>query len=1596
MFLFRKYRIFRIVAIFLSLNILVEVFFPTMVWALTSGPSQPEIQSFEPVGTTEMVDLFSGDFTYNIPLFELPGPNGGYPFNIHYNSGVSMDQEASWVGLGWNLNPGSINRQMRGFPDEFNGSEITREMDIKPNVTYGAGVGASIELFGGDPKIGENKASGSFTLGIGVYYNNYRGIGYSVEPSLGFHSAEKSGLSGGLGFGMSLDSQEGLGMNASLSLTDHGDNNKNSFNMGLGYNSNAGLTGVMMGFSATSKDRIDRSGTKVEGGQGKGRTSIGGTSRLSVASTAYSPAVGMPMEGRSLSLTFKAGGAVFGAFGNGSINGFFSTQYLKNKTVKTKAYGYLHLQNAERGKDLMDFNREKDGQIRKNSPNLAIPGMTYDIYSVTGQGIGGMYRAFRNDIGVLTDPEVKSRTVGGSGGVDIGPGPSPHVGVALTVNYSESVSGKWDNVDNNTEGINGFGFRQPSGLFEPYYFKTYGEHTSDPVNVLDYIRGEKAARIDLEKTSSVSGTIYKADNRFAGLPNETISSTNPNDPDREPRNLVIHPIDNDYSKGLFVINADGSVYRYGKAAINTKQIDAQFSVSGPSNNPKCSTSVVTGSIESGTKPNYRIANTDEYFSRTTIPDYPYAYLLTEILGSDYIDADGDGVPSDGDFGYWVRFSYDKKNSSYKWRVPFTKASYLMGKNTTNTDDKGAYVYGEKEQYYLGSVETKSHIAVFETSQRADARGAAQEIQDGSGISVMGAYSYKLDKIRLYSKNEYAKGASVAVPIKTVNFVYDYSLCKGVENNAQTGDNSGKLTLKKLYFTFEKNNRGALSPYLFNYNESDPLQNPVYNTRHSDRWGSYKPITNCADIQLPYVEQFASTEETRKTEFDRNTAVWNLKSVTLPSGGVLSIDYESDDYAYVQNKPAMQMTKIASLHTSDVPWPIPSMDHVRYAGGDKRRVYFDLEYPIANNSSKQKEIERYSDQTGKLYFKVFMKLKRYEHDYEDFVSGYADVNHFGLDETSLSGGSYSRGYVELEHMDGFHPFSVAAWQHIRTNAPEVNGLGGNLGADPNSSTSTQINKIKSLVSIIPTITQTFVGFRTYAHKSGWAERIADMDLSVIRLNSPDRCKYGGGVRVKQITLNDGWHHASGESSSSYGQVYEYTMEEDGRAISSGVASYEPMIGGDEIALRTVKEYPEKIPLKTDNNLFFELPVNEMHYPAASVGYRKVTVKSLATHYSAVSEDDVPGGLNIPSGIFTTGKTEHEFYTAKEFPVIIDETAISIKPFDLFVPLPLIGQITVNNLTASQGYSITLNDMHGKLKKVTTYRQDTGSEGITYTMVSWVKYNYQCDLVKPDTNPLNDYYTLNNKVSVIVSDKRGIVTKSELLIGQDHEFYADMRQNEAFSSSGGVNVNTDIIVIPPFFVFPAFVPWPNVGSSTTKVRTVVTNKIIHKSGILIGTEAYNEGSLIKTENKYFDALTGQPLLTKVYNNFDDPVYNYSIPAHFQYEGMGPAYKNIGYKFTKTFAATSQSGVYSTSTSPSLQSMLVPGDEFLFGTGARAVFLERKGSSLLFASSQNLAGSGRELILIRPGRRNILSASAGSITTLGDKSNPQAGDPTENRVR
>ena len=146
---YRSKFVFKIIAVYLIIYIISPQAFIHHTHALTEGPSQPEFNSFTPIETSNMVNLSTGDFNYNIPVMDV----GGYPLNLSYNSGITMDQEASWVGLGWNLNVGQINRNVRGIPDDFDGSQedgdlMTYENNHRDNITVGASFGVGLSLFG--------------------------------------------------------------------------------------------------------------------------------------------------------------------------------------------------------------------------------------------------------------------------------------------------------------------------------------------------------------------------------------------------------------------------------------------------------------------------------------------------------------------------------------------------------------------------------------------------------------------------------------------------------------------------------------------------------------------------------------------------------------------------------------------------------------------------------------------------------------------------------------------------------------------------------------------------------------------------------------------------------------------------------------------------------------------------------------------------------------------------------------------------------------------------------------------------------------------------------------------------------------------------------------------------------------------------------------------------------------------------------------------------------------------------------------------------------------------------------------------------------
>lgn len=1633
------------VGAFLIISLVSQLAWPTLSFALTN-PIQGEHQGFSPAGGGDMVDLFTGDFSYDIPLFDLPGPSGGYPINMSYNSGFSMDDESSWVGSGWSLTPGAVNRSVRGLPDDFRNDEISREYDIKTNITFGGGPKVGAELFG----------ALDVGLGLSAYYNSYTGFGQTVSNTLSLDLISIGGVGLGYNHSMDVDSQKGMTFAPSLGLSAKSNGFMVGAGYGIAYNSRAGFLGH--GYSV------------MGGAEVRGKMRTASYSSFNPTFQPKSPSAPIPMKGLNLDTDFTYGGEIWGVYGSMGGEGYFATQSpdLPDGKMRLPGYGYMYLDKAKADKItplmrakinqinslglvhididklgidervILDQSREKESQVYEDMPNLATPNLTADVFSVSGNGIGGTFRAFRSDVGIMHDPYVLSHIDGYGLGAKVGAGTYAKIGGNASVTNSDSYQRRWTNRNDLLET---FGFKssqESNPLYEPYYFKMGGEHTTNATNELSYIGGEEPVRVKLKRDKhepkALNTLVTSSGGEFtpqAFNPTKLRESRNTliqqftNDQILENGNEVLGELEVDYFNGnsnvpseyirsrpkhhlagFVTTNTDGERFVYGLPAYTNQKVECTYSANGGGDFKDGSNSTLIDVETDGSKPDYKGSeNKDSYelFDRKTTGEHAQSYLLTQILGANYEDVDGVPGPSEGDKGYWVKFKYAKREN-YNWRFPFSGANFVEGDGTTDRDDVGVYSYGEREQWYLKTAETKTHIADFTISQRKDNAGAFAELGVNASIggNDIGASSYKLDRIDLYTKKEYVKADSE--PIKSVHFRYNYELCPNVPNNDQSADNTwdedgdgvidnnnsgkGKLTLKKVWFTYGDNTRGELNPYQFDYSSS----NPPYKSTNTDRWGMYQMYSDNLERQYyPFTKQgnfernYSLAKEESRAQKNADASSWQLVRVHEPSGSTTEVTYEADDYAYVQDEVACNMFQLAGMGNEDN----------EYLTHGTRRVYFHLSQEL---SAKEELLPYFSSFTDQLLFRTKMYVQSpNQDDYQTYINVWANIDKSIPDNGwyGLSGDG-KKGWVAVKAVSSSHPFALAGWQFLQMERSDITNTNLFVGTvDDESSTAKKIAHITTFAAggVLAEIKRSAQGFDNLAKQKKWSTRI-DLDHSWVRLQDPERDKIGGGIRVKKIAFYDNWDEVNGgflpfssQSTTTKGIVYDYSKEEvvngETMKISSGVAAYEPAVGAEENPVRKAKPYIHDIPWASDQHLNFEQPINENYYPAAVVGYSHVSVRSLATD-NVLNAATGDAWKNVP----TTGQTEFEFYTAKDFPVITGETSNADDSYDKTKSIPFKGTNTYARVWGSQGYMAKLNDMHGKTKKVSYFGQSPSGELLPDAYAS-TTYNYHSK--KRYRANGNSYSVLDNKLPTLTSldAVNGELQKETKTIGQDYEFFTDMREVQSKTTQTTIGFSVD--VIPFLFGVPLPIPtdFPKKNTNNTQVRTAVTNKIIYTSGVISSIESYDQGKRSVVSTELYDSETGEPVLTKTTNNFDAPVYSYEVPGHKAYKGMGQAARNQGMSFTAQIGNSNGFSLdanhyVALPTENGILGKLHEGDQFIIDRGgalALAELVRFHDDHLVISMDEDFTGGNVTFVLHRSGFTNQVGESLQTVVGLED---------------
>jgi hypothetical protein len=1622
-----------------------------------SAQVQPELTKFVPLTQEDLVDHFTGDLRYTVQILEVPGPNGGYPIVLSYASGITPEQDASWVGLGWTLSPGAIVRQLRGIPDDFDGGSkdvIQTTHDIEPNVTYGLGLAGNYEFFGVDTSVGTG-----LTAGLTGFFDNYRGFGITHTVGLSAQ-VKKGGVSAGLGLNLSENNLEGarVGATGSLSL---GDNF--TFGADTAFDPSRGLSALSLNAQARyqSASFLVSSGNLV--------------TYLGYAKPAALPRTPREMQGSNIKVSFKAGGEVYGNYISGMMFGYYNSERVRSRTVSTKAYGFLYLDHAD-NTAAVDFNRERDGALYAQSPNLAMPVMTHDLYVATGRDVVGTFRAYRNDAPVVFDPQQKSDMTGGAIGVDVGFGNVLKVGVTGALNTSSTVVQRWGGAGGDAllKSLQDAFVDDPSGIRERTYFKFIGEPSFAQASI---VKGDQASPIAPTLQENFDGSQMPPWIYTAGLPNGALQQAKT---ERTPRATLIQAFTNgelrtmanalpDVARdaapllsdpiraanhiGAFrITTTSGARYVYGTAVYNTKYEEHKFTVDRkncPAGPDPCT---IVSPPQGATGYDYQASGSEKMLEIRSLAPYPTSYLLTAVLGPDYIDADDVPGPSDGDYGYWVKFNYVRDQDAqggrpFKWRVPFVGASFVRGPDngryvagTERSSDVGSVTYGERESWYLASIETATHKAFLcvSRSDRRDAIGAGGLMQNAPPTAGF-AIPWRLTGIKLFSKAALAgvPDPSTNCPADTAlvesRFEYDNSLMKDAPNAT-----SGKLTLKKVYSTHLDSKRGRLSPYEFEY--EDPASagngNPSYADANHDRWNTYRdakeacgtpPIPGTAPPLVPGEDNPATCQD--KQTIDPWASAWTLRRIVEPSGRVLKVDYESDDYAFVQDQPAARLFRVMSVNaamTTPTPPSAARICPVRSNGGtpicatnlnrngnaaERPRVYFKLDAPCALGTDAACSAwvaDHYLEPSRQLYFKIRVALKNGADPDPpgaragsagkwQMISGYAHALDAGI-----AAGTADLGWIELEPVHSnyptgidYHPFAHAAWQYLRLQQPELIHTGG-INGDPAGNPFDEAVRVLTLVDVIPDLIEMFSGVYPTWAGNGWGQFV-DLEHSWIRLRDPDGIKLGGGARVRQVTFSDGWNASTAgqESDLETGFVYSYRLE-DGR--SSGVASYEPVVGGQENPLRRPKPFTDEVLLSSNYNLFTELPIGESHYPAPTVGYSRVVRTSLAAHRDVETRrqnnDCATPGQNSRPRPTSVGPTVYEFYTARDFPVRSAESPILKRrpPVPEVALIPLLGEITMSVVTAAQGYSTVLNDMHGKPQRVTSYEYTANldcshPEDLDYIVrndpVKETTFNYRSSGGVGDS----PFALANAGVPTLVDDPK----PEPKVVAEQTDFVVDLRQNKTESFDGGVNLNVDTFLVA-YIPIPIPVPMPNFGYSLTETKTVVTSRVVHEAGLLESVTVREGSARVTTRTTEQDPLTGATLLSDSDNAYGGSIYSYNMPARWTYARMGAGYEDVGRKFNLTGATIAPGGRQLTTSTPVAICAEQPPQQnpncLPLGTelaapsetgGARLTLLSGDANGTTFAIDGDAGAPLANAVVVRSGNRNMLTSSTDSIRAL-----------------
>jgi len=705
----------------LSLFILIVMCILNPLFALTEGPEQPEYYSFEPVDATNLVNLPTGNLSYVVPLGDVKAPNDvGYPVVLSYHSGITNEQEATWVGLGWSLNVGSINRTVKGYPDDYCGDHYVHNKNSK-----------------GDK-------------GLDVYTGpTWEGYGFSAHSSFGFRYSSSTGNVFFMGY-------TGTDMGTPIGSVHIGNPHRCSNNWSSSWTFKVldmpGVGSISATYEADKDPEWYSSVNLSYGGMGYSLSSRGdaslsysgqaGNFSFSVSASAKKT-VEQAFSSQSIAIntSFGVNAGWAGTFG-GKITPVF-WKYTFQQVTQGRSWGYLYqsprnVYSLETENPILQaftpdefspgYDVPQDGMpnelphdfepeglyVRRVADKLEyIKGDDYnfssqDIYSLAGQGIGGVFAPqVNNSMTTFYSPDDLINGMVGQ------PNPNDREEIGTYFNFHNEEAVKISRYFLNNNAI---------------AFKMMGEAG---LNLIDNLEGIQYGSGDDLVGHDAYSLVDHANSMVTGTRIEPLIGLDPDFPKK--------------LSGFVITDMQGKTYYYTEPLFSLQKASYMNE-----------TKTVPSAIRKA-----NITYSEDFGG------HALTWLLTAITGPDYVKrplSDNPALtinhnekilPRNGDWGYWTRFRYEYgeevieragmpvpssepdgiktiDKGTYTWRTPYfdsyTAENYHDENrchiNSTNPMKKEKYSseFGRKEITYLKSIETASEVAFFRTSERMDGFG----------------------------------------------------------------------------------------------------------------------------------------------------------------------------------------------------------------------------------------------------------------------------------------------------------------------------------------------------------------------------------------------------------------------------------------------------------------------------------------------------------------------------------------------------------------------------------------------------------------------------------------------------------------------------------------------------------------------------------------------------------------------------------------------------------------------------------------------------------------------------------------------------------